>query len=432
MPRRSNRSKLLASIRNLLTYCRRVRLLRTCLGVDDAIQDGLDLMFTRYLKHLESIRYLRREKKYRNRAIDVFRFHACRNVKPDSSLSLTPDEFLRTYRMSRENFVSLHGLIKNHPVFKSRSGRYSRNSQNRSEHQLLTLLHYLGHNSMTAFTTREVFHMGYGTHYLYVARAAEAIGSLRDQVINWPDVDEREEISARMKQKFDFPSCVMVGDGTLFPLEFQPRCDDAPDYHGRKYKYSLTCFIMNDDNRRIRSYLAGWPGSVHDNRVFSRTDICRHPEKYFSGSQYMLSDSALENTDFVIVAFKKPPLQPMPVHNELFNTKLACARISAEHTIGILKGRFPWLKNIRMLVTDKKEHMLRILRLIDCCVIIHNLMLDIEVSPNPLQATWLEEDGNISDVDEEGNYITEIQSGSKKDTRRRQLHTYLEYKEYCV
>ena len=118
---------------------------------------------------------------------------------------------------------------------------------------------------------------------------------------------------------------------------------------------------MNDDNRCIISYLAGWPGSIHDNQVFSRTDICRHPEKYFSGSQYMLSDSALENTNFFIVAFKKPPLQPMSVHNELFNTKLACACISAEHTIGILKGRFPWLKNIRMLVTDKREHMLRIL-----------------------------------------------------------------------
>ena len=83
---------------------------------------------------------------------------------PDSSLSLTQEEFLRTYHTSREKIVSLHGLIKNYPVFQSRSGSYSRNSQNRSEHQLLTLMHYLGHNSTTVFTTREAFHMGYGTH----------------------------------------------------------------------------------------------------------------------------------------------------------------------------------------------------------------------------------------------------------------------------
>ena len=105
----------------------------------------------------------------------------------------------------------------------------------------------------------------------------------------------------------------------------------------------------------------------------------------------------------------------MPRHNELCNTQLACACISAEHTIVILKGRFPWLKNIRMIITYKKVHMLRILQSIDCCVIIHNLTLDIEVTNNLMQATWLEEDGNISDVDEQKNYITWIQSGSKKE-----------------
>ena len=74
----------------------------------------------------------------------------------------------------------------------------------------------------------------------------------------------------------------------------------------------------------------------------------------------------------------------MPRHNELFNIKLACSHISTKHIIGILKGRFPLLKNIRMLVTDKKEHMLRILRLLDCCGIINILMLDMEVTPNPM------------------------------------------------
>ena len=59
-------------------------------------------------------------------------------------------------------------------------------------------------------------------------------------------------------------------------------------------------------------------------------------------------------------------------------------------------------------------------------------MLDIEENPNPTQAAWLEEDGNIYDVNEQEKCITKIQSGSKKDTRHRQLQTYLEYKEYCV
>ena len=124
-------------------------------------------------------------------------------------------------------------------------------------------------------------------------------------------------------------------------MDFASQSSDSGDYSGRKYKYSITCFIMNDDQKRIRSYLAGWPGSVHDNRVFKKTDVFKHPETYFSPGQYMLTDSAVDNSDYLISAFRKPRLQVMPVMNKQFNTKLARVRISSEHTIGILKGRFP-------------------------------------------------------------------------------------------
>ena len=190
-------------------YHIRVWLLQTCLGVYDAIQDGSNVFSTHYLKRLESMRYLCREK-YRNWAIDVFRFHACRNTMPNSILSLTQEVFLGTYCISCENFLYLHDPIKNHPVFQSRNGLYSRSSKKRSEHQLLALLHYLGRNIMIAFTTREIFHMGYETHYLYVTRTANFICSLCNQAINWPGADEREEISARIKKNFDFSSCVRL------------------------------------------------------------------------------------------------------------------------------------------------------------------------------------------------------------------------------
>ena len=124
---------------------------------------------------------------------------------------------------------------------------------------------------------------------------------------------------------------------------------------GRKHGFSITCFIINDDKRRIRSYLAGWPGSVHDNRVFGKMKMNQSPESYFSSSEYILSDSALENCNFVVAAFKKPPLKPLPRENERFNTKLATARILVEHTIGLLKGQFPWLKRIRNRINGEKN-----------------------------------------------------------------------------
>ena len=172
---------------------------------------------------------------------------------------------------------------------------------------------------------------------------------------------------------------------------------------------------------------------MHDNRVFGSMRVNRYPNQYFSESQYILSDSALENCSFVVSAFKKPPLNPIPLEHQRFNTKLASARISAEHTIGMLKGRFRWLKYISMRVTDNKARMERILRYIDCCVILHNLLISCN---DEVDLDWLD-DEEASDVDDEVRAPTfgdmlyrPIPKGSTKDERRTRLQRYFEFKEY--
>ena len=177
----------------------------------------------------------------------------------------------------------------------------------------MTFLAFIGHEGVSGNLSQSLFSSGYGTHYLYCDHLAEAICSLRKSVVFWPNAEERQQIAGRMKSKFDFPNCVVVGDGKLFPLVFSPTTDDSCDYSGRKHKYSLTCFIINDDERRIRAYMAGWPGSVHDNRVFGNIHVNHYNQKHFSHSEYILSDYALENCNVVVSAFKKPPLHPMVI-----------------------------------------------------------------------------------------------------------------------
>ena len=423
----------------------RRRVLRSMLGIEDPLHDMLDLHHHAKLKKLESTRYLRRGT-YRKRALDVFSLDVPEDSRPGDSNSsplmesqdskhLTDAEFLKKYRMSRDSFDSLLNMVECHPVFDPVTGDKRCGPCQSPRDQLLTLLHFLGREGSCASGTKNTLFIGYGTHYLYVRRAIEAIRSLRDEVVTWPDEDERKQISQRMKDKYDFPGCVCMGDGTLFPLVFAPSTDDAPDYSGRKYGYSLTCFIISDDKRRIRQYLAGWPGSVHDNRVFGKMKANTSPESHFSSCEYMLSDSALENCDYVVAAFKKPPLKCLPRENERFNTKLAVARIIAEHTIGLLKGRFPWLKRIRNRITRDKKSMRFVLQLIDCCVILHNLLLpgaDEENLPN-----WFDEE-ELSDVDDDSRAPTladrlyrPIAPGCRKDERRRRLQTYLEFIEHC-
>ena len=87
----------------------------------------------------------------------------------------------------------------------------------------------------------------------------------------------------------------------------------------------------------------------------------------------------------------------MPYDKERFNTKLARCRILAEHTIGILKGRFPWLKQIHMRITEDKKHLTRILKFLDCCIILHNLLLLTTTSEE--EKIWIDKE-YFSGIDE--------------------------------
>jgi DDE superfamily endonuclease len=116
-----------------------------------------------------------------------------------------------------------------------------------------------------------------------------AIQSLQDEAIQWPNVAECKQIAKRILHKYSFINCVGVVDGTLFSLTYAPQSNDAPDYHGRKFCYSLST-IVNDDEKRIRYYLAGYPGSTHNNRIYRNTCLFNNREEYFGENGYLLGD----------------------------------------------------------------------------------------------------------------------------------------------
>ena len=48
-----------------------------------------------------------------------------------------------------------------------------------------------------------------------------------------------------------------------------------------------------------------WPGSVHDNRVWSNSEIYLGRDKYFDQKEYLLGDSAFSTSAVLVPAFKK-------------------------------------------------------------------------------------------------------------------------------
>jgi len=244
---------------------------------------------------------------------------------------------------------------------------------------------------------RTTFMIGKGTSTVFCRRVTEAILSLREEFYNWLNAEERKKLARIAYEDCGLPHVVGIADGTLFPLAFEPESIDAPDYSGRKYGYSLTTMIVCDYNKKIRYYLAGFPGCAHDNRVYNATGFVKRPNDYLADMEYNIGDSAFEISPYMVLSFRKGKGETLVEDHEKFNTRLAIVRIRSEHCIGILKGRFPWLRSIRMKVTDNPKSVKLILHLIDATVILHNMLIEFGEEE---KEEWIDYE-DFSDYDDE-------------------------------
>lgn len=427
MPRLSRKAKVIKALRDKLKGRLMSRAAQLILLDDEWFDDDMmhlelakDLALSVAIRKAESQRYLFRQSQYR-----------CGNKRFNEDLDqgslswLNDDEFLQKYRCSRENFYRILELIEEHPVFQTPENK---RSQAPVAHQLMVFLKFLGTEGSGGNNSNQRGHfaVGYGTADLYRKRVCTAIRSLRDQFYFWPDAEERRQIGKECAVIGDFPHCVGIADGTLFPLAFEPETEDAPDYNGRKFQYSLSTMIICDHKRRIRHYLAGFPGSAHDNRIFKETQLARFPNNHFDPQQYLLGDSAFENSWFMVSSYKRLPNQLMGYYEEKFNDQLARLRFISEHCIGILKGRFPWLRQIRLKITEDDESLKRIMQLIEATVILHNMLIEFREEE---VKEWIDY-SDFSDLDDHTRAVYEEQNhelsrglsaAAPKDERRRRL-----------
>jgi hypothetical protein len=442
MPRLSKRMRLLREYERVLQARLKDRILREAVGVEDETQDFIDAIVDERYKELSSKRYLFRGGRYRKanhvaflsmmsyyKPDDLNASESSSGILSDATDSTVPwlskEEFLNEFRMSPKQFWTIVDSIKNDRIFKWKTGR----KQAPVELQLGVLLSFLGTQGEGGSNPklRSFYRMGRGTVSLYKRRAATAIRrQLRSAAIKWPDEEERHRLASLFLQEYNFPNCIGLVDGTLFQLFFRPTTDDFADYSGRKYPFSICCMIVCDAERRIIAYLAGWPGSCHDDRVFKKMKLYSDPEGHFDLNQYLLGDSAFENRWFIVAAYKKPAGTSIPREHEEFNTAMSSPRVLSEHCIGILKGRFPWLREIRTVIKGKKD-LKRILAYIDVCVILHNLLVKSKV-PDEWDTT--DDFSDIDDaarapLDNDDELNLAVPAGASGDRRRHQLMCYI-------
>ena len=147
--------------------------------------------------------------------------------------------------------------------------------------------------------------------------------------------------------------------------------------------------VVDAQGRFIDVY-GGWPGSVHDSRVFSTSplyqklhngEMLQEPVVVIEGepiTPYIVGDAGYKLESFLIVPY---PGRDLPSDKERFNHWHSSTRMIVEQAFGRLKGRFRLL-NGTLYIRDPVEYA----TIIGVGCILHNLMMDMN---DIYDVTWV-------------------------------------------
>ncbi len=107
-----------------------------------------------------------------------------------------------------------------------------------------------------------------------------------------------------------------------------------------------------------------------------------------------------------------------------FNDLLSSLRTNIEHTIGIWKGSFPFLRSIRVNIASKKDTR-HLIRLVKASAVLHNLF----VGSHPVPKSRLTMDDVIHpDFDDDlkpNEFLSSNLTGHPEGTHREEVHNFL-------
>lgn len=93
---------------------------------------------------------------------------------------------------------------------------------------------------------------------------------LLPRYIRVPVGDELKKVVEGFKDELGFPQCEGVVDGTHIPIISPEEC--PVDYFNRKGFHSVMQGMVDNLGRFTEVYI-GWPGRVHDARVFANSSL---------------------------------------------------------------------------------------------------------------------------------------------------------------
>ena len=299
--------------------------------------------------------------------------------------TFSENDWIENFRVSRTTFIYLCNEIRTEIEKKDTVMRKACTVENRvgvtiwflsTGSDFRTINHLFGiSKSLVCLIVREVCH-------------AVCKTSL-PKYITFPQGDKLWRVVEGFKNKYGFPQCVGAIDGShiqiISPNEFPADCFKRKGWHSVILKGTVNDLGMFVDIN------IGWPGRVHDARVFSNFNIYK---KCQEGS--LLPDWTInihgESIPLLLLGDPAYPLQPWlmkPFINngqlsdvqKNFNYRLSHTRVVVEHAYGRLKGRW------RCLLKRLDVNISHVPEVVASCCVLHNIC---EVHGDSFNNDWLE------------------------------------------
>lgn len=120
----------------------------------------------------------------------------------------------------------------------------------------------------------------------------------------WPNAERIRKIRGNFYDHYGLDGVIGVIDGTHIAI--RPPKQDPENYINRKGFHSVIIQAVVDDSRSFTDIYVGWPGSVHDARVFRRSPLFENLESggFCTSGTYLLGDAAYPLKRYMIVPFK--------------------------------------------------------------------------------------------------------------------------------
>nr|XP_055058042.1 uncharacterized protein LOC129442166 [Misgurnus anguillicaudatus] len=281
-------------------------------------------------------------------------------------------DWIQNLRMSQNTYLQLCHLLAPHLMKKDTHLRKAVSVQKR----VAVALWRLG-TQVEYRTIAHLFGLGRSTVHAITREFCKAVCQhLQPIFVSFPNANESEQIIDSFLHQWGFPQVVGCLDGTHIQID-RPDGPNATAYYNRKGFYSIVMQAVVDHKGIFRDVCIGWPGSVHDARVFVNSGLYRKAQR---GTLFPpIPSKRIEGVDIPLLILADPayPLlswiqKPYSDNGHLtdaqrhFNFKLSQSRMAVEMAFERLKRRWRSLAH-------RCEHTIKaICRVVLTCAVLHN------------------------------------------------------------